>query len=260
MKPNPSAQNQENPLNNILFNVIIPVVALGILSKGDDLPLQKAAGEKLWHIGPLWGMIVAIALPLGYGVKHFIETKKANFFSILGVVSILLTGGITLYSWNKDGSIKENAAMLFALKEASIPLIFGSAILLSYWTKTPLIKAFLFNPDLFNIPLIEKRVSQNKAEKHYGKILLEGTLLLAGSFFVSMVANYFLAMHFLGKVNTQADDARIAYNEAVGKLTGWGFAIIGIPMLVFLMIALFRLISVITKITGLSRDEMMIPR
>lgn len=260
MKAANSSKVQENPLNNILFNVIIPVTALGMLSKGDDSPLQQAAGEKLWHIGPLWAMIIAIALPLGYGIRHFIQTKKPNFFSILGVISILLTGGITLYSWNNDGSIKENAAQLFALKEASIPLIFGSAVLFSFWTKTPLVKAFLFNPDLFNIPLIEKKVALANGETSYKKLLFQVTLLLAGSFFISMIANYFLAMHFLGAIDIHADDARVAYNAAVGKLTGWGFAIIGIPMIVFLMVALFHLMKGLKKITGLDRDDLMIPR
>ncbi len=256
--PDPAKpQQQENPLLNIMINVMLPVVALGPLSKGDHDPLTQAVGEKLWHIGPIWGMIVAVAFPLIYGIKDFIKTKKPNMFSVLGVVSVALTGGITLYTWNKDGSIKNNAAQLFAIKESAIPLIFGLAILLSHWTKTPLVKTFLYTPELFNIPRIEKRITKTNADEPYRKILLEATITLAASFFISMLANYFLAMHFLTKVDVKADNARIAYNEAVSKLTGWGFAVIGVPMMVFLMLALFRLTSGLTKITGLSRDEQM---
>ena len=48
-----SAQ-QDNPLVNIMVNVLIPVVALSFLSKD---------GGKPWHFGPLWGMIIAVAFP-----------------------------------------------------------------------------------------------------------------------------------------------------------------------------------------------------
>ena len=249
-------KQQDNPLANIMWNVLIPVAALSFLSKGDNNPLQQAAGEKLWHIGPVWGMILAVSLPLIYGIHHLIKTKKPNFFSVLGVVSILLTGGIAIMAFQNDGTVDDEAPFWFAMKEAAIPFVFGITILLSHWTKTPLVRVFLYNPDFFNIPKIEKRIEKNNTTESYKKLIFSGTLLLAGSFFVSMVMNYFLAMYFLeGNTDSQAD-----FNAAVGKLTWWGFAAIGLPMMVVLMITMWRFVSGLKNLTGMNNDEILLPR
>ena len=123
---------KEHPLANILINVVIPVLILSYLSKDPDLQERLGKVVRPWHIGPLKAMILALVMPLGYGVWHFIQTRKGNFFSALGLVSILLSGGLTLYLWNKDGSVKPNAGLLFGIKEALIPLVLGIAILTSH--------------------------------------------------------------------------------------------------------------------------------
>lgn len=240
-------KNQENPLANIMWNVLIPVAALSFLGK---------SGDKIWQVGPLWGMIIAVSLPVIYGIHHLIKTRKPNFFSILGIISILLTGGISIMAYQENGTVDENAPLWFALKEAAIPFIFGITILISHWTKTPLVRVFLYNPDFFNIPLIEKRVEEKSASLDYNKLIFSGTILLASSFFISMVMNYFLAIYFLsGNTDSQGD-----FNSGVAKLTGWGFAVIGVPMMIILGITMFRLLSGLRKITGMTSDEILLPR
>ena len=242
-----SSKNQENPLANIMWNVLIPVAALSFLGKN---------GDKIWNIGPVWGMLVAVSLPVIYGIHHLIKTKKPNFFSILGIVSILLTGGIAIMAYQDDGAVDKQAPLWFALKEAAIPFVFGITIFISHWTKTPLVRVFLYNPDFFNIPVIEKRVEEKETTTQYKKLIFSGTLLLAGSFFISMVLNYFLAMYFLeGKTDSQED-----FNSGVAKLTGWGFAVIGVPMMVILMVTMWKFVSGLKKLTGMDNEEILLPR
>ena len=166
-------KQQDHPLANIMWNVLIPIVALSFLGKN---------GDKIWHIGPVAGMLVAVSLPVIYGVHHLIKTRKPNFFSILGIVSILLTGGIAIMAYKDNGTVDTAAPLWFALKEAAIPFVFGVTIFVSHWTKTPLIRVFLYNPDFFDIPSIEKRIKEKSAETDYKKLIFSGTLLLAGSF------------------------------------------------------------------------------
>jgi hypothetical protein len=240
-------KQQDNPLANIMWNVLIPIVALSFLGKN---------GDKFWHVGPVIGMCIAVSLPVIYGIHHLIKTRKPNFFSILGVVSILLTGGIAIMAYKDNGTVDAEAPLWFALKEAAIPFVFGVTILISHWTKTPLVRVFLYNPDFFDIPKIEKRVNENDTLAKYKKLILSGTLLLAGSFFLSMVMNYFLAMKFLKDATGSQED----FNDGVAKLTGWGFAVIGVPMMVILMVTMWRFVSGLKKLTGLENDEILLPR
>ncbi|MEJ6572656.1 MAG: VC0807 family protein [Akkermansiaceae bacterium] len=240
-------KQQDNPLANIMWNVLIPIVALSFLGKN---------GDKFWHVGPVIGMCIAVSLPVIYGIHHLIKTRKPNFFSILGVVSILLTGGIAIMAYKDNGTVDAEAPLWFALKEAAIPFVFGVTILISHWTKTPLVRVFLYNPDFFDIPKIEKRVNENDTLAKYKKLILSGTLLLAGSFFLSMVMNYFLAMKFLKDATGSQED----FNDGVAKLTGWGFAVIGVPMMVILMVTMWRFVSGLKKLTGMENDEILLPR
>ena len=251
---------QENPFANILINVLIPVLALSYLSK--DPELQQALGKAVrpWHIGPLKALCVALLFPIAYGIRHFILTRKANFFSALGLVSVLLTGGLTIYLWNEDGTVKENAALLFGLKEASIPLILAAAVLGSHFTPQPLLRTFLYSESVFDIQHIETKVRENNAGPAYRRILMEATLLFATSFLLSSVLNFFLALYFLGGLDHTAENARELYNAQVARLTGWGFAVIGVPILVFLFLTMHRMLKRLQAITGLRQEEILLPR
>lgn len=251
---------QEHPLANILINVLIPVLALSYLSK--DPEFQQAIGKTVrpWHLGPVKALVIALLPPITYGIWFFIKTRKANFFSGLGLFSVLLTGGLTLFLWNKDGTVKENAAILFGLKEASIPFILGLAVIGSHWTKGPLLRVFLYSDSIFDIRRIEGKVEETGAQEAYQKVLLQATLLFAASFFLSTFMNFGLALYFLGDLDHLATNARETYNTQVAKLTGWGFAVIGVPILVFLFFTLRRLLKGLGEITGLKDEELLLPR
>lgn len=258
-KPAPKPA-QDHPLANILINVLIPVLALSYLSK--DPAIQEMLGKnvKPWHIGPLKALFVALAFPIGYGIWFFAKTKKMNFFSGLGLFSVLLTGGLTLFLWNKDGTVKEHAAVLFGLKEASIPFVLGLAIIASHWSKTPLLRTFLYSDSLFDINKIENKVGELGKEDDYRKVILNATILFSMSFFISTLMNFGLSMYFLGDLNHAAADAREIYNEQVAKITGWGFVVIGLPIMVFLFFTLRKLLSGLRKLTGFKDDELLMPR
>lgn len=253
-------KNTEHPLANILINVLIPVLALSYLSKDPEFQETLGKAVRPWHIGPVKALITALMFPIGYGVWHFVKTRKPNFFSALGLVSVLLTGGLTIYLWNKDGTVKPHADVLFGLKEASIPFILGLAVIGSHYTATPLLRVFLYSDSLFDIPKIERRVDEIGGRDRYQQILFRATLLFAGSFFISTVLNFGLALYFLGDLDNASANARELYNARVAKLTGWGFAVIGVPILVFLFFTLRQLLKGLGTLTGFKDEEIMLPR
>jgi hypothetical protein len=259
--PDPKAKPpQEHPLANILINVLIPVLALSYLSKDPELQQKLGKEVRPWHLGPLKAMVLALLPPLGYGIWHFVKTRKGNAFSALGFVSVLLTGGLTLYLWNADGTVKPNAGLLFGIKEASIPLVLAVAILVSHRTASPLIRVFLYNDSIFDIPKIEQRVAQRGREDGYRRLLLQATRFFAGSFVLSAAMNLGLAQWFFRGFDATAADALEIYNGIVGKLTGWSFAVIGLPVMAMLFLLLMRLLKGLRELTGLDDKELLLPR
>ncbi len=237
-KPAVNAEPQENPLINILLNVIVPAVVLSHLSKEDGR----------FALGPQNALIVAVLIPIGYGIYHFVKFRKVNLFSVLGFVSVVLTGGLGLM---------KTEAIWFALKEALVPLILGLAILLSqYFTSKPLVRVFLFNPDFFDVPRIERVVEEKNEQVAFDKTMRVATWLLAGSFLLSTVLNFILWMYLLrGKLGGSTE-----YMEAIGKGTWVGFLVIGLPAMAILLFTFLKLMGDLSRITGLNKEELMLPR
>ncbi len=258
--PRPQNAPDEHPLANILINVLVPVLVLSYLSK--DPALQELAGKpvRAWHLGPVTAIVIALALPLGYGLWHFMKKRRVNMFSGIGLVSVLLTGALTLYLWNRDGSVKPNAGLFFGVKEALIPLALGVAVLYSQRTANPLIRVFLYNDSIFDVGKIEARVAEKGVRADYERVLRGSTLLFAGSFFLSSVMNLGLAYWFFHGFEETAQGALETYNGIVARITGWGFLVIGAPIMVILLAVFFMLVSRLKKLTGLDDKELMMPR
>jgi len=240
-------ENSNNPSQNLqelVFSLLLPIMALTKLSH---------TGDKFWHLGPQVGLAIALALPIGYGIYFFSKTRKFSMMSVLGLVSVLATGLITIYLWNKDGTIKPEAPLLFGAKEAIIPLILGAAILLN----SKLFKSLFYQPAIFNIELIEEQVNEKQQQASYVKALQMSLMIFAGSFFLSAVLNWFVAQYFLSEIDYNASDSLALYNAAIAKITGWGFLIIGVPAIITSCLAIFFLIKQLKAITGLSIDDIL---
>ena len=243
------AQKQDNPLTDIIVNVILPVLILSHCSK---------EGEKLWHFGPYIAMGLAIAIPLAYGIWHFIQHKKLNTFSAVGVFNVLLTGVITIYLFSTDDpETRKHAPLLFGVKEAVQPLILGSLFLFTHRSASPLFNAFVYNESIFDHGRINKKVKQNNNEKGLSKLLWSSTLLFFGSFCLSAVMNLGLAYYFLHDLDPNAADWKELYNADVGRITGWGFLVIGVPLLVVGGFILARMIKGLKSLTGLETETIL---
>jgi len=245
-----SATKQGHPLANLLVNVIVPVMALSHLSK---------TGDKLWNLGPRGALAVALVPPVTYGIWHFIVSRKLNPFSLVGFISVLLTGGLTVYLWNADGTIKPDAVLLFGIKEASIPFVLGLCVLMSHRTPTPLLRMLLYTDTLFDVASIEARVDERDAREAYDRLLWRSTLCFAGSFAVSMVLTPLVARHFLGGIDPHAANATELFSTGVAKVTGWAFGVVGLPMLVFLSLTFWRLLVGLRRITGMDDEKLLHP-
>ena len=119
----------ENLFLNLIFNIALPSLVLSKLSTPE-------------RMGPVAGLVVALAFPLGYGVWDYAKRRHANFISIIGLASVLLTGGLGLL---------HISVFWFAVKEGVVPAIIGLAVLFSLKTKTPLVRALLYNEQVIDV-------------------------------------------------------------------------------------------------------------
>ena len=242
------APAQDNPLANILINVLAPVLVLSYLSK---------EGDKLWHVGPSLAMVIALALPIGYGLVHFVKFRKMNLFSFVGFLSVLLTGGITIYLWSGGHHVRRYAALLFGIKEAILPLIFGSLFIMTHYLGRPLLKVLIYNEAIFAIPQIESAVAELGRQTAYRGLLWKSTLLLVGSFVISSGMNLALAFYFLGDLDPFSSNWRELYNKDMARITGWGFLVIGGPLLIVTGFILWYLIRGLKRLTDLETARIL---
>ena len=243
-----AATPQENPFADIIINVLVPVLVLSYLSK---------EGDELWHVGPMWAMFVALAIPIGYGLWHYFKYRRMNVFSLVGLFSVVLTGAITIYLWSGDASVRKNAAFLFGIKEAVQPLVLGSLLLITHKMGKPLFNVFLFNDAIFDLVQIEAAIAERGTESDYKRLLWKATLVFFGAFLISSVLNLGLAFYFLGDLDPLSADWRELYNNDVGKITGWGFVVIGVPILVVGGCVLWYLVTGLKRLTGLETEMIL---
>ena len=147
---------EKDSLLNLLLNLVVP-----------SLILIKFSSEQ--YLGSFYGLIIALMFPIGYGLFSLIKTKKINWISVLGLVSILLTGVIGLFELDGEW---------LAIKEAAIPLLIGIAVFASVFTKKPLIKWLIST--VVNMDKIIDSLSSKKDQDKFSELLRLSTLFNCG--------------------------------------------------------------------------------
>lgn len=223
-----SSPKKNNTLKDLGFNIIIPVLVMTQLNGPEQL-------------GPLLSIAVALLFPLGYGLYDLAQSKKVNFFSVLGIVSVLLTGTISLL---------ELPAEYIAIKEAAIPALIGLAVLISQFTNRPLVKLLVLNDALFDWEKLNATLLRMNAQEAFARSLRTTSYIVTGSFFLSSILNYGLAKYLL-----VAEPGTSEYTAQLGQMTAWSYPVIVIPSMLVLLAALFYLFGQIKRITGESFES-----
>ncbi|MBX3743767.1 MAG: MFS transporter [Verrucomicrobiae bacterium] len=223
------APPRENLWINLLCNAVFPAVILTTLSKEHRL-------------GPMWALIVAVSLPLTYGIYDLASRRKWNVFSVLGVISISLTGGFGLFKLS---------GLWFAIKEAAVPLVLGAAVPLTLHTRQPLVRILVCNEQIMNMPKVEAALHAANAWPAFQALLRRVSWIIAGSFALSATLNFFLALWIL-----RSPSGTPEFAEELGRLTVLSYPVITLPTMVVMMFALWKLIAGLEKLTGLSGEEL----
>lgn len=227
--PMAPAPKRENLWINLLCNAVFPAVVLSTLGKEHRL-------------GPVWALLLAISLPLGYGIFDLVTRRKWNVFSVLGVVSIALTGGLGLMKLS---------GFWFAVKEAAVPLVLGSAIPLTLRTRQPLVRVLVCNDQVLNIPKVEAALDASNGRPAFDALLAKVSWIIAASFALSAVLNFVLALWIL-----KSPSGTTAFTEELGRLTLLSYPVITLPTMVVMVVGMWKLLTGLEKITGLRGEDL----
>lgn len=226
-----SPEHKPRPMIDLLVSIVIPSFILMKLS-GDDA------------LGATIALIVALAFPLGWGLFERFQYKKFNFIALLGLISVLLTGGIGLLQLDPQW---------LAVKEAAIPGIIGIAVLISTRTRYPLIRTLLYSPKIMDVSKIKLKLEDSGNTDAFEARLLNATYLLSGTFLFSATMNYILAKWIV----TSAAGST-AFNEELGRMTLLSYPVIAIPSMLMMMAIFYYLWRAIHGMTGLGLEEILV--
>jgi len=220
---------------NIVINVALPVFAL-----------HRLTGP----FGPAVALGVALIFPVSKGLWDLWKERKLNYFAVLGLTNVSMTGTLALLGL--DG-------MWFSVKEAFFPALVGSFVWASSYTKNPFIQTILVNPQLMHLERIEGALKARHAESPLPPILRRTTQQLASTFVVSAVVNFFLAIRIFEPIDSSLNATAHAsiLNHQIATMTMSAMAAILLPSMFMLVLILLGLLKRIREATGLTNEEIL---
>ena len=227
---NKPLEKKQRPFLDLLISIVIPSIIL----------MKFSGPEKLGATG---GLIVALAFPLGWGLYELVVNKNRNWVAVLGVISVLLTGGI--------GLLQIDSKWL-AVKEAAIPAIIGIGVFVASKLGFPLVRKLLFNPAIMNTDKIDQELANKGNKEQFETRLDRANYFFVGTFAFSAVMNYLLA-----KWIVKSDTGTTAFNEELGRMMLLSYPVIAIPSMIMMIAIFFYIWRTANKLTGLSLEEMM---
>ena len=223
-----NATVKPNPLLELSITLILPSIVLMKLSGPEDL-------------GPVNALLLALAFPLFWGVRSLLRERKVNMLAVLGLISILLTGGIGLLQLDPRW---------LAVKEAAIPGLVGLGVVVSAFTAKPLVRVMMLSPALMNVERIQENLQQRGNLATFESRLKSATWMLGGSFLFSSAMNYFLASWIVtSPAGTQA------FNEELGRMTLLSYPVIALPSMLIMLALLYYLARTLNHLAGLKLTE-----
>jgi len=224
------AEPRESALLSLGINIAIPAVVL-----------MKLSGEEA--LGPVGGLLVALAFPLVYGAWDFARRREWNLIPVLGFISVLLTGGIGLLQLDPKW---------IAVKEAAVPGVIGLLVLLSQYSRFPIVRTFLYNDKIMRVEEVDEALQSRGNRGAFDRVLVVASWMLAASFFLSSVLNFVLA-----KLIVKSQPGSTAFNEELGRMTALSYPVIVIPSMVIMIVTLWYLFSRIKRLSGLDFEQIM---
>ena len=226
----------ENPFVGLLFNIVLPVMIL------------NQATKRFGEANAGLALLLALALPIGYGLYDYFANSRKNYVSLFGVVNVAFTGGL---------AVLKLEGIWFAVKEAAFPFLLGMAVIISGLMKKPFVKTMLWNPQVFDIDKIENAISAKSGDPKLTALFDRANWIFAASFFISSFLNFFLAVRIFTKIDPSLGESakQQILNDQIAQMTWQGYIVIAIPLMLLMMGLMYFIIRSIRKESDLTFEE-----
>lgn len=208
---------------DFFVSVLIPFIILTYFSAEDKLGIELS-------------LVFSAAIPLVHGIYDYQQKKKVNYFSLLGLIGVILTPIIGLLGLNNNW---------LAVKETLIPLIIGIALIALKGSKIDFISLIIdgtHNKKQLNF-------KNGYSLENYSKIYDKAFYWVCSSFFLSAILNYIFV-----KLMVTSNPGTIEYNQELGRMTFISFIVIGICSSLVIVLSVFWFVSRLEKITNQNKE------
>ncbi len=184
-------------------------------------------------------LLIALAFPVGWMVAALLRRADVGITPVVGLAGILLTAAI--------GTLAEDPRWL-AVKEASVPLLFGLAILASSRTSRPLVEILI--DKVVDRDAVRAALASHDAGDRWQRLMTRATFAWAGALLVSATLNFALA-----RIVVTSPGGTAEFNAELARMTALGLPVITVPMMVMMSATVWYIVHGVTDITGLTPRE-----
>ena len=222
-----SNNNPKNLILQLLLNFVIPIFILTRLS-----------GPQM--LGPIKGLLLALAFPIAYELFSIYSRKKVNITSVIVIVGIMITGALGLL---------QVSSFWLALRRA-VPYLFIAAVLIgSQLIKKPIIQK------LFDQMLDNKKIdtaSKKQGTIHKIQLLYSRVAYLAAALFLAISLTNFIVT----KRVVVSPPKSTAFNQELARLRLLSILSVTVPLLAGSVLLTFYIFLRLEKLTGLTTEEL----
>ncbi len=210
----------------MLFTIVLPIVILLTLS-GDVL------------LGPIPALLLSLAFPIGYGLWEYRRSRTFDTTAMVGIVSTLLTGVIGVFELSPE---------LFAVKEAAVPILFAVLIVISQYTRLPIVR-LLFDQTIHK-QQVQDAIAVRHAEDDMDRLMTRTAWLWAGTMIISGIMRFVLAEIVVTSAPGTPD-----FNHELGVMNALRLPTVTVATMVLMIGTIAYLVRSTATVTGLSPKE-----
>ncbi|CAN5736958.1 MFS transporter [soil metagenome] len=222
-----------NPLIEIVLTIILPSLVMDQFSKPESL-------------GPLGALVVGLLFPVGFGLWCWWTKAGWNMLSILGFITVLLSGGLGLLQLD---------AFWFAIKESAMLVMLGLAFPITHSLGKPLINALVLQPQLINLKSLDSALDSPEKQNDFNRTMFRASWGMGLGMIGSSVGNFFLALYLLKEKEPGSE----AFVKGISRLNWASSIVIGALLMIIMLFVCIWLLRQIQRITGLEKHDLLNP-